>query len=257
MPVMNCPEFHSALDCLVEQHTPLDQLTDALCQHADECADCRKYWQMQVMLNGAIHEWQADTPEVDLTDLVLSKVAEEADWQSQSAAVAAPARPQRNARLLWPMVACLCVVCVGIGWMLANSHETDSLQTPRIVEETVPSPTETESPATQLKPQQTETSRQELVAVVDDAGSAYQALVNDTTETLGDFKLLVTAWVPSSSAGSEATAVELPPDAAESSWLDELQDFEGVKQGLVPVGRDIRRPWEFLRDALPSTSNLL
>ena len=256
MPVMNCPEFHSALDRLVEQHAALDRLSDPLRQHADRCDGCRHYWQTQVMLNGAIHHWRTDTPEVDLTDVVLSRVAEEADWRSQPTPVASPSKPHRMAGFVWPLVACLCVLCVGIGWIIAHRSGDDSNNTPGLAEETDPSPIETESPVTRLEPQHSETRRQELVAVVDDAGSAYQTLVNDTTETLGDFKLLVTAWVPSSSASTDTGAAELPTEA-ESSWLDELRDLEGVKQGLVPVGRDIRRPWEFLRDALPTTSNLL
>ncbi len=258
MPVMNCPEFHSSLDRLVEQHTPLDRLSDALRQHADECAGCRTHWQSQVMLNGAIHHWRADTPEVDLTDLVLSRVAEEADGQSRTVSVEPPPKSRRTAWLMWPMVACLCVMCLGIGWLVANRTGADPNRTPQVAEEIAPVPTENEmASSSPSEPNTTDATGRELVAVVDDAGSAYQTLVNDTTETLGDFKLLVTAWVPSSSANAEAASVELPPAATESSWLDDLQDWEGVKQGLVPVGRDIRRPWEFLRDALPSTSNVL
>lgn len=255
MPVMNCPEFHSALNELVEQHLPLDRLGDALRQHTDECAGCRTHWRSQVMLNGAIHHWRADTPEVDLTDLVLSCVAEDVDRQSRMASVEPATKPRRTARLIWPMVACLCVMCLGIGWLVANRSGADPNRTPQVAEETAP--TGNETTPTPAEPKTIEPPGQELVAVVDDAGSAYQTLVNDTTETLGDFKLIVTAWVPSSSTNTDAASVEMLPDAAESSWLDDLQDWEGVKQGLVPVGRDIRRPWEFLREALPSTSNLL
>ena len=70
---MNCIEFQNALEVSVDSR----QLAGSaeLCEHAQNCVECRVLWDEFWLLKAAIADWKPQTITVDLTDRVLAAMA--------------------------------------------------------------------------------------------------------------------------------------------------------------------------------------
>ena len=69
---MKCSEFKSAVECAIEQRTPIDSCA---CEHISLCADCRRIWAYQQRVDAAIIAWQACRPPAPPVEAVLAKLA--------------------------------------------------------------------------------------------------------------------------------------------------------------------------------------
>ncbi|WP_437194168.1 hypothetical protein [Planctomicrobium sp. SH527] len=80
---MNCSEFQLELDRAIETRTALG--SDAR-SHGCACthAACQVAWEDYVLLNQVMPEFRSTTPQVDLTNLVLAKLQEQASFATKS-----------------------------------------------------------------------------------------------------------------------------------------------------------------------------
>lgn len=71
---MQCSLFQSLLNNAVESH--VDSISDEVRSHGLSCSQacCQTAWEDYTLLSGAISQWQAGLPQVDLADRVLREL---------------------------------------------------------------------------------------------------------------------------------------------------------------------------------------
>ena len=105
---MNCSQFRSKLQSLVEQRSSLNAADDGLRDHLSTCgrSECRQAWHELCLLDQAIRDWSAGFPELDLCERVVSELRSSAGAPSTvlhgarrgTSAAATAERPVRGIR---------------------------------------------------------------------------------------------------------------------------------------------------------------
>jgi hypothetical protein len=291
---MQCPEFESALQEAADRRELLGAESDgphadgphadgprtgtggdwhALRRHADACPRCRSLWRQFHFLDDALRGWGRQTFDVRLTDAVMAHWRRERDENRAIAATATEPThvggPGRSGRRLWAAVCAVAVaalLAVLIGsprWFDPNetagrpdppgASDQPAQPAPRVTPDA--SPDASPDVATHQSPDGPEPVP--WGSLVENAGTAYRIVADDTAETWTGVKQLVSAWTPADMADmNDMTDESAPPGTTSETggaqpWLDDL------RRDLRPVGRDMTRPLEFLREALPGSSATL
>lgn len=93
---MNCTEFELRLNEQLDARSVEE--TPGFSEHIAECEHCRIFWESAQTLADAISRWRDETPEVDLSSVVLARHALE-NGRSASGRSAAPSRvPPRTSQ---------------------------------------------------------------------------------------------------------------------------------------------------------------
>jgi hypothetical protein len=253
MPVVNCREFDAALRQAVESRTSLaTALTGDLRSHAQKCPQCKEYVRHQMLFDEAVARWRAETPTIDLTDVVLSRwAAEQAEMSipivgqvsdSSNSGRTTERRDSHRRRLWWLASGLVAATAVLVIPHFVVPTAPDARP---VVDSdgpgTTPAPPQFASP--QNVPVVEAVDEPQWPRLVRETKTVYDDLAVGTKETWSDVKLLVSAWTPDATRGIPE---DMPTPARSSGW------FDGLKEELVPVGRDVTRPLEFLREALPA-----
>ena len=109
---MNCSEFETALDELVEARG--GQLSDATVEHRQSCPACTQLWRGHCLLDAAVKLWRPVEVPAALTDLVLRSLRDESPLSPLKRIEREVASPQaRSGRwVVAATAACLALACL-------------------------------------------------------------------------------------------------------------------------------------------------
>jgi hypothetical protein len=265
MPTMHCNTFDHELRVSIESRdTPV---RPELREHALSCARCRPAWEQHVLLERAVQAWKDHLPAVELTDRIMAHWAFESgedpsgrlvdgrirsggsparlDARAERPAAVAPAAVDLAPRklpgrvALAAAVAALLVLLSPLLWRAPNAKQAGA---PNLAgQRQQPSPESVpQRPSDRPQPGPDGLRTVRLDAAVREAGSAWMGLANEATGTVRELAVFlperaVAAAVPASDSRT------LPPD---HGWTDRFRD------DLAPIGRDVGKAMDFLRDVV-------
>ena len=257
MPDMNCTEFETQLNQLVEDHRSFEEFADdASCSeaaiwrdlrgHANGCPRCRQLWNEFALLERVLPLCKDLTPQVDLADAVIAR------WRKESAAGPAqtPHPPSPNGRSLFPFLLVIAATVLACFAFLFSPREQDDLP------DTVPIATLNQQDGPDPAALRDQTDREDSAkidrepeldwqTIAQEAGSAYWALASDTADSFAT----VAVFAPAINRSAETPAPD-PVAKSSAGWT------QGIGTGLKPIRRDLGQAMEFLFEALPGENTL-
>ncbi len=221
---MNCSEFETALQALVEVHG--NPLSDAAAAHRQSCPACARLWRDHCLLDAAVTLWRPVEPPAGLADFVLRSLHDETllpPLKRVEIDVAVRPQPRSGRWVVAVTVACLALAC-----LVAVRPDRDERDRP-MVRVPVVQPGDTSPPASATPVEVSES----VVALLADLKAEYRGLADETRATARDFVAVLpqpVTWPNPALPGGE---VDEPPSQPVSEIGRSIGDQIGQAIGFL------------------------
>ncbi len=246
---LHCNEFGRLLEAAVESRQPADL---RLREHAAECENCRAAWEQYLILEDALRAWTTSTPEADLFEPVLSKLAYHAEdaqcGNPRARTSVVPAQQygtetesKSQSREKWKrstvatILAGAAAAVMAIVFLPATIRRSGDATTANF---TIPDAAN-RGDLVAVVTQSPQLEDSELTSAVRDAGVAYIGLANGAAEAVTQGAVFLSP--------TSTTSDSMPVDeSVQPGWVDR------VRTEVTPLGERLEGALDFLIDAFPT-----
>ncbi len=228
---MNCSTFKKQLENSIENRVTIDSPDFA--QHQKECASCAKLWKSSKALDHAIEQWNEEEFNIDLVDRILFHLNPLLPSSTNPNNV--NLNPTNKSELPYSAdrynknnFAAICAVAVVMitAFFVVQSDPDRELQNRMVL----------------TNSNQSNEKNLELDSIIEDVGSAYLSLANDTAHSVTDALTIV---------GSKDKDTNQKIEGDRSS---QYQWIKSLGNDLKPIQKDLGEAMDFLYETLPESS---
>jgi hypothetical protein len=241
MSSLTCSEFDRLL---IEQAAERNGGDERLHAHAASCRRCAEIWNEDRALDTAIEAWKADVPDADLSERVLAR------WRQERESMLAPAPRRERAPAQGRRHFALLAAAAAAGLILAVALFSQDSRRTGFDQVTGSHPRAGNAVANQPNPPAVGPGQDAGEIPVDQLVADMQTRYSSAASRM---TRLVDGWKPQFPAIADVDVDLLPAGKAAPAPRPgpRNQSGGGLGETLKPIGRDVRKAFSFLRDAVP------